>query len=92
MDSKGELQLKFSPAIPGWLFNGDGIASFTFLGSVTVTYVNPKRFDTWKVSPSSATVTGMDGNTELDTDGILGAVHATRVRNLEIKEITVYYD
>lgn len=92
LDSNNELQLKFSPIIPGWLFSDDGTVSFTFLGSVKVTYVNPNKVDTWKISPTSATITGLDGNTELDIDGVIGSVHAQRVRNLEIKEITVYYE
>lgn len=92
LDGNNNLKLQFAPILPGWLFAEDGTASFTFLGSVLVTYVNPTKADTWKISPTSATITGVDGHTELVPGGVLGSVQAARVRNLEIKSITVFYN
>jgi len=92
LDGNNNLKLQFAPILPGWLFTDDGTASFTFLGSVLVTYVNPTKTDTWKMSPTSATITGIDGHTELVPGGVLGSVQAARVRNLEIKSITVFYN
>lgn len=49
IDDDSNLFLKFSPIIPGWLFTEDGIVSFTFLGSINVTYHNPYKQDTWNL-------------------------------------------
>lgn len=92
LDSSGNLQLKFEPIIPSWLWSEEGTASFTFLGTVKVTYVNPSKADSWKVSATSATVTGVDGHTELDTDGVLDSVTAHRVRNGEVHSIKVFFN
>mmetsp|Transcript_5537 Transcript_5537/g.12369 ORF Transcript_5537/g.12369 Transcript_5537/m.12369 type:complete len:1160 (+) Transcript_5537:156-3635(+) len=64
LDRKGALQLAFSPALPGWLFPQDGQVSFAFLGSVTVTYVNPTQEDTWRIQPVFVTLLGADGSFE----------------------------
>lgn len=55
------LQLTLSPIIPGWLFPENGKLSFTFLGSIAVTYVNPDRKDTWKMKPKSASIIDKNG-------------------------------
>ena len=43
----GQLSLHLQPVLPGWLFPEDGCLSFTFLGKVQVTYVNPACRDTF---------------------------------------------
>ena len=44
--SKDGLQLTLKPALPSWLFDNDNKISFTFLGSVNVTYHNPSMINT----------------------------------------------
>lgn len=52
----GKLFLSFEPILPGWLFDEEGKVSFNFLGKVRVTYVNPKRLDTFKFNISKQRV------------------------------------
>lgn len=47
-----QLTLTLHPILPEWLFAEDNTVSFTFLGEVTVTYVNNKRLDTWTAQVS----------------------------------------
>jgi hypothetical protein len=46
LDKKGQLCFKLAPVLPGWLFN-KGKLTFTLLGSIEVTYLNPKDQDTF---------------------------------------------
>jgi hypothetical protein len=88
----GELALQFSPVLPGWLFLNDGSASFTFLGSVHVTYHNPTKADSWTISPKSATLMYVDG-TRLyfhDEPVIRGNV-AEDVRSGKVATIDVFF-
>jgi hypothetical protein len=48
--SNNALTLQLHPILPAWLFDADNKASFTFLGSINVTYVNPSRQDSWLLS------------------------------------------
>jgi hypothetical protein len=48
VDEKNVLMLNLKPILPHWLFDDSNAVSFTFLGSILVTYVNPSRLDTWK--------------------------------------------
>ncbi|MGC9397420.1 MAG: cellobiose phosphorylase, partial [Anaerolineae bacterium] len=43
----GALHLSFRPALPGWLFNTEGVVTATFLGQCAVTYHNPHKRDTF---------------------------------------------
>ena len=43
----GDLCLRLSPIIPGWLFTESGQITFRFLGQCTVTYHNPDKLDTY---------------------------------------------
>lgn len=42
-----QLNLRFKPVLPGWLFDEEGKVSFNFLGRCKITYNNPNRFDTF---------------------------------------------
>ena len=46
ISTKDGLQLKLEPVLPSWLFDDDGKISFTFLGAVNVTYINPSMVNT----------------------------------------------
>lgn len=89
--STDALQLTLSPVIPGWLFPEDGVVSFTFLGSIKVSYVNPSRVDTWKTSAVSVVVVDKQGVTHTTEGGVLGEEAALQVRSLAVESITVMY-
>lgn len=91
LDKAGELQLKFSPVLPEWLFTEEGLASFTFLGFTDVTYVNPEGVDSWLLEPKYATVVDNEGTTVTVEGAVLGKTLAEKVRRLEVKSITVQY-
>jgi len=91
VSNSGVLQLTFSPAIPGWLFKDDGVASFTFLGSVKVTYHNPAKTNTWTVAPTRAEVTGVDGKVVNIAGAIIEGTVAESVRSGGVVAIDVFF-
>jgi hypothetical protein len=86
-----ELALSFQPNLPGWMFNNDGTASFTFLGAITVTYHNPSKEDTWGISPSSATVMYSDGSVVESSDAQIRGSVAEDARAKKVATIHVYF-
>lgn len=90
-NNTGALQLKLTPVLPSWLFTEAGTVSFTFLGSVRVTYHNPSRTDTWLIAPKSATVTGIDGFQQVFANGIIEGAAAENVRGGRVAAIDIYY-
>ena len=88
LDATGALQLTLSPVLPGWLFNVDGTAAFTFLGSVAVTYHNPSRADSWTLGPKSCTVSYVDGHT-VETGGVISGDVPQDVRSFKVTAIDV---
>jgi hypothetical protein len=96
LNDRGELNLKFSPALAGWLFNvKDKTYSFNFLGDIKVTYHNQKRKDTFGkngVSVNKAVFADIAGKTiEIESDTI-PAPYALQVRNRQIKAIDIYLE
>ncbi|KPK97305.1 MAG: hypothetical protein AMJ95_09655 [Omnitrophica WOR_2 bacterium SM23_72] len=50
LNDHGELNLKFAPALAGWLFSKkDNRYSFNFLGKILVVYHNPRRKNTFSM-------------------------------------------
>ena len=91
----GGLELALRPAVPADLFKEDGTVSFTFLGGVEVTYVNPSQADSWTLEvvkmellagkdDDGASVT-IDGPAATGTD-------AEAVRGLQYEAIRVYLE
>jgi len=93
LNGSGELNLKFSPALAGWLFNRQGIYSFNFLSKIKVTYHNPKRKSTFgKNAAVAKKITFRDKNNnpvEISSDTI-PAPYAEQVRSRQIKQIDIY--
>ncbi len=85
----GELTLNFNPKLPGWMFDEQGEASFTFLSDCTVTYYNPSKKNTY--GTDSGTITGfeLDGGDKI-WGSVLSGEAAARVRSGNIKNIKVY--
>ena len=89
----GQLCLKLSPRLPGWLFTEEGQVAFEFLGNCTVTYHNPQMGDTFAagVQPHRITLrTRDDGLVELEGD-VIGAPYAAMVRDGEIESVDVIF-
>ncbi|MNP08646.1 hypothetical protein D3C76_1007230 [compost metagenome] len=88
----GQLTLTFSPALPSWLFDETGKISFTFLGSTQVTYLNPRRADSF--GANAAVIKKMklvkrDG-TVVECDGaVVQGVDARSVRDGDVAVIEI---
>lgn len=91
LDKSGDLQLQLSPVLPGWLFTEEGTVSFKFLGTTVVTYINPTKADTWKMTPKSVSVTWADGKEDSYEGNIFSAKAAKKIRNFEATAITVNF-
>ena len=89
--SSGELQLRFTPILPGWLFTEEGQVNFTFLGEIAVTYHNPNKVDTWTTQPTRASVVYLGGAEFESADGVLRGDVATSVRNRQVASIDVFF-
>ncbi|MGB8452498.1 MAG: hypothetical protein WCD89_09205 [Anaerocolumna sp.] len=87
----GELKLNFEPKLPGWFFDENGEVSFQLLSQCTVTYCNPKRKATY--GENAAKIRNiMIADTKAEVEGnFLSGETAKRVRNGEIKAITVFF-
>jgi hypothetical protein len=89
----GALQLRLSPALPGWFFTDQGIVSFRFLGRCEVTYHNPRRLDTFAegIGPHRI-VLWPDGSDSVEIEGdTIGAPYAEMIRNGEINRVEVFF-
>lgn len=86
----GELKLYFGPKLAGWMFDEQGLASFSFLSTCKVTYHNPERKSTY--GPGGAKVSRIvitDTKEEISGDCVSGAL-AEQIRNGEIRDIQIY--
>ncbi|WNS41804.1 cellobiose phosphorylase [Paenibacillus sp. MMS20-IR301] len=86
----GELTLALNPALPGWLFDGEGNVSFKLLGSTEVTYNNPRHADTYGEGQAviqSLELTFCSGESRIVTGGLLRGADAEALRRGEITSI-----
>lgn len=85
-----ELQLHLNPVLPAWLFDERQEVSFTFLGSVKVTYRSERAANTFGqdgVAIQRFTLTTAGGDT-FEVDGpLLTGKWAHEVRNGNIRSI-----
>lgn len=90
-NSDGDLVLKFTPALKGFMFKEDGTAMFTFLGNVIITYHNPTLADSWTINVTGYTVNYTDGRVvKLNSESIVGDV-ALDIRQGKVASVDVYY-
>ncbi len=93
LDEQGALQLSLQPLLPAYLFTEDSNeASFTFLGTIKVTYHNPQRLDTWKPQAAVKGYTlfkGEDGPAMHVEGAVLGQELAHAVRSRVFQRILV---
>lgn len=93
LNSKGELNFKFSPKLAGWLFNKKNKAySFNFLSKILVVYHNPKMHSTFGkacVKPQMINFADNSGQlVEIKSD-IIPSPYAEQIRRRQIKRIDI---
>lgn len=86
----GELYLKFALILPGWLFDKNDQVQFNFLGSIPISYHNPRRVDTWKEAPKKTTIYFADGEHFDFNHPAISALCAEVVRERAMKWVDVY--
>jgi hypothetical protein len=89
----GQLHLALRPKLPGWLFTEDGEITFSFLGSSSVTYRNPRKLDTFEAGVKSQRIvlrTDTKHRVELRAD-VIGPPYAAMVRDGQVKSIDVFF-
>jgi hypothetical protein len=87
----GDLELRFRPALPAWLFDEDNRLGFHFLGEIPVTYHNPRRMDTWNHSPVSVQLTFPDGTQKDFVSPVVPAPFACMVREGKVEAVEVFF-
>lgn len=95
LNDNNELNLRFNPALAGWLFDKNGIYSFNFLGTIKVNYYNPKRKDTF--GKSAVRVKKICFNDESGrpvelTKNSIPSPYALLIRERKITKIDIYLD
>jgi hypothetical protein len=89
----GGLELRLSPALPGWFFTEEGTVGFRFLGQCDVTYHNPRRLDTFAdgVEPRRIILWPSEsGSVEIEGNAI-GSPYAEMIRNGEIDRVELFF-
>jgi len=91
LDKKGQLSLTFKPNLAGWLFDKNGRYSFNFLSKIRVTYLNPKRKDTFgKGCAEISKITLFENDRPIEINSAaLGMPYAQQVRMRQIKQIDI---
>lgn len=92
LNANGELELVFRPILPGWLFTDDGTITFTFLGSVLITYHNTARTDTWNLVIKNSVVTDASSNNFYVDGEVFESLWANRIRQGGVTSIDLYFD
>ncbi|WP_078551713.1 hypothetical protein [Bacillus alkalicellulosilyticus] len=92
IDDAQSLICQLKPILPYWLFDESGEASFTFLGSCNVTYVNESRkntFGTNGVNPVEYELTYQTGETKVIQGSSVEGTHALSIRDGKVEQIRV---
>ncbi len=92
LNEKGELNLRFRPTLPSWLFSKKSY-SFKFLGKILVTYHNPKMKNTAgknSVNVKSISIEYPD-NKKIDIQsGIITSPYSQDIRDRRVNKIDIY--
>ena len=91
--SDGALQLRLSPALPGWFFSDPGIVRFRFLGQCDVTYHNPRRLDTFAdgIEPRRIVLWRSEDESVEIAGHTVGAPYAEMVRSGDIGRLEMFF-
>jgi hypothetical protein len=84
----GQLYFKLSPILPAWLFK-NGKLTFKLLGSIDVTYLNPKKKNTWEGLAVKSYKLMIDGKEVAVNGPVIPEPYATLIRNRKVSRIVV---
>ncbi len=89
--SDGKLYFQLKPVLPAWLFDKKGELSFKLLGSIDVTYLNPKGENTFNrgVVPTSYKLIFDDREEVVIRGGVVTEPYAKFIRERQVKKIIV---
>jgi len=94
LSDKEELNLRFSPILPGWLFSKkSNTYSFNFLGKIKVRYHNPQRKNTFgrnRASPNRITFKDKEGSPVAIASDTIAAPYAEQIRLRQISQIDIH--
>jgi len=100
VNERGELNLRFRPALPSWLFTKKAqkgfpknTYAFKFLGKTIVVYHNPDMKDTVGEKPakvSSMTLEYDDGRKIDIRQNYISQPHSCDIRDRKVKRIDIY--
>ncbi|MFA5095777.1 MAG: cellobiose phosphorylase [Candidatus Omnitrophota bacterium] len=90
--NEGGLALRFEPKLAGWLFDKKGRYSFNFLGRIKVTYLNPRRKDTFGKDPLKVVkiVLWENGRPIELNSPVIPPPYAEKTRSRQINKIDIY--
>ncbi|MDD5431796.1 MAG: cellobiose phosphorylase [Candidatus Omnitrophica bacterium] len=96
LNEKGELNLRFSPILAGWLFDKKNRTyTFNFLSKVKVCYHNLKKKDTFGINAAKIKkiifIDQKETLVELNTN-VIPAPYANQIRKRQIQKIDIYLD
>lgn len=93
VNERKELNLRFSPILPKWMFDAKTRSlSFTFVGTIPVTYRNPKMKDTFGsggVKPVRMSVVRPDGRSVSFEGDTLPKEYALLARTRQLKSVEI---
>ncbi len=93
VNERKELNLRFSPILPKWMFDPKSRSlSFTFAGTIPVTYRNPKMKDTFGsggVKPLRLSVVRPDGRSVSFEGDTLPREYALLARTRQLKSVEI---
>lgn len=87
-----ELKMSLEPALPSWVFDDKGLATFKLFGEIVVTYHNEEKKDLVAVKPKKYEVhyKWHDGKDVVE-EGQLPQYIAEQVRRLDVKSIDAWF-
>ncbi|MFH1458671.1 MAG: cellobiose phosphorylase [Candidatus Omnitrophota bacterium] len=94
LNGRGELNLRFAPALAGWLFTKkDKKYSFNFLAKTLIVYHNPKGKDTFGATGAKIKKIIFNdkkgASVEINSD-TLPSAYAQQIRSCQIKHIDIF--
>ncbi|MBU2258044.1 MAG: cellobiose phosphorylase, partial [Candidatus Omnitrophica bacterium] len=95
LNNKNQLNLKFSPVLPGWMFTKDKTYSFNFLSKIKVTYHNPKKKNTFGNNPVSIkkiVLLDQEGKTTEISSSLIPSPYAEQVRDRKFNKIDIFLE
>jgi len=95
LNESKELNLRFEPALIGWLFDKLGRYSFNFLSRVRINYYNPKRKNTFGKNAAKIRkiiFQDKDSKTVSINSAIIPYPYSQQIRSRQIKQIDIYLE